>query len=44
MVKSAPVLLIGGGPAGIADALALRTDGLLLESAQALGGLSMSLF
>src|SRR5262245_8501037 len=43
MVKSAPVLVIGGGPAGIAAALALGADGLLLESAQALSGLSMSL-
>jgi protoporphyrinogen oxidase len=43
VVKSAPVLVIGGGPAGIAAALALGSDGLLLEGAPALGGLSMSL-
>ena len=43
MLKSAPVLVVGGGPAGIAAALALGSDALLLEGAQALGGLSMSL-
>jgi protoporphyrinogen oxidase len=43
MLKSAPVLVIGGGPAGIAAALALGSDGLLLEGAQTLGGLSMTL-
>jgi protoporphyrinogen oxidase len=43
MLKSAPVLVIGGGPAGIAAALALGSDGLLLEGAQKLGGLSTSL-
>jgi protoporphyrinogen oxidase len=43
MLKSAPVLVIGGGPAGIAAAIALGSDGLLLEGAQTLGGLSMSL-
>ncbi|HEY0726291.1 MAG TPA: FAD-dependent oxidoreductase [Pyrinomonadaceae bacterium] len=42
-MKSAPVLVIGGGPAGIAAAIALGSDGLLLEGAQTLGGLSMSL-
>src|SRR6185295_16381880 len=43
MLKSAPVVVIGGGPAGIAAALALGSDGLLLEGAQTLGGLSTSL-
>ena len=43
MLTSAPVVVVGGGPAGIAAALALGSDGLLLERGQALGGLSMSL-
>jgi protoporphyrinogen oxidase len=43
MLTSAPVVVVGGGPAGIAAALALGSDGLLLERAPVLGGLSMSL-
>jgi len=42
-LKSAPVLVLGGGPAGIAAALGLESYGLLLERAQSLGGLGMTL-